>query len=219
MKKLFKQRFELELKKLSEGISKVKGRKKYAKVLEKVGRLKEKHKRISGCYEITVTASADGQIATLVAWTEIPEKMEDKLTGHYFLRTNLIDQGPKELWTLYNTLRGVEDVFRFMKSSLGLRPVYHQKEGRVDGHIWITILAYHLIQNCLYRLGKQGVTYQWATVLNQMSSRVRVTMRAQLQDGKTLYHRSTTKAEGNQGQIYKALGLSSQISKAKKTII
>ena len=59
-------------------------------------------------------------------WTEIPEKMEDKLTGHYFLRTNLIDQGPKELWTLYNTLRGVEDVFRFMKSSLGLRPVYHR---------------------------------------------------------------------------------------------
>jgi transposase len=219
MKELFKQRFEIDFKKLVEGIKKPKGRKKYAKVLERIGRLKEKHKRISGCYEITVTASTDGQRATLVDWAEIPEKMEDKLTGHYFLRTNLIDKGPKELWTLYNTLRGVEDVFRFMKSSLGLRPVYHQKEGRVDGHLWITILAYHLIQNCLYQLGKQGVTHQWAAVLHQMSSRVRITMRAQLQDGKILYHRSTTKAEEHQGQIYKALGLSSQISKAKKTII
>ncbi len=219
MKEFCKKRFETDLKKLVEGINKPKGRKKYGKVLERIGRLKEKHKTISGCYEIVVTASVDGQIATLVEWAEIPEKMEEKLTGHYFLRTNLIDKGPKELWTLYNTLRGVEDVFRFMKSSLGLRPVYHQKEARVDGHLWITILAYHLIQNCLYQLGKQGVTYQWATVLKEMSSRVRVTMRAQLQDGKILYHRSTTKAEEHQSQIYKALGLSSQISKAKKTII
>lgn len=218
MKELFKQRFEIDLKKLAESINKPKGNKKYTKVLERIGRLKEKHKRISGCYEIRAT-SADGQIVTLVEWVEIPEKMADKLTGHYFLRTNLIDKGPKELWTLYNRLRGVEDVFRFMKSSLGLRPVYHQKECRVDGHLWITILAYHLIQNCLYQLGKNGLTCQWATILNQISSRVRITMKAQLQDGKTLYHRSTTKAEEHQGKIYKALGLSSQISKAKKTII
>ena len=48
-----------------------------------------------------------------------------------------------------------EDVFRFMKPSLGLRPVYHQKEHRVDGHLWITIMAYHLIQNCLYQLNNK----------------------------------------------------------------
>ena len=155
MKESFKQRFEIELKKLVEGLRKPKGMKKYVKMVERVGRLKEKHKNISGCYEITVTASEDGKTAILVEWAEIPEKMEEKLTGHYFLRTNLVDSEAKELWTLYNTLRGVEDVFRFMKSSLGLRPVYHQKEGRVDGHLWITILAYHLIQNCLYQLGKK----------------------------------------------------------------
>jgi len=219
MKESFKQRFEIDLKKLAEGLRKPNGMKKYVKMVERVGRLKEKHKHISGCYEITVTASEDGKTAVLVEWAEIPEKMEEKLTGHYFLRTNLVDSEAKELWTLYNTLRGVEDVFRFMKSSLGLRPVYHQKEGRVDGHLWITILAYHLIQNCLYQLSKKSITHQWVTVLSQLSSRVRVTMRAKMQDGKTLYHRSTTKVEAHQSQIYKALGLSSQISKAKKTII
>ncbi len=219
MKESFKQRFEIDLKKLAEGLSKPKGRKKYLKVLDVVGRLKEKHQRISACYEVAVKASEDGQTAILVEWAEIPEKMEGKLTGHYFLRTNLIDSGAKELWTLYNTLRGIEDVFRFMKSSLGLRPVYHQKGCRVDGHLWITILAYHLIQNCLYQLGKKNITHQWTTVLTQLSSRVRVTMKAKMQDGKTLYHRSTTKAEEHQGQIYKVLGLSSQISKAKKTVL
>ena len=103
-----------------------------------------------------------------------------------------------------------------MKSSLGLRPVYHQKEHRVDGHLWITVLAYHLIQNCLYQLAKQGINYNWKTIRAIMGSRIRVTTQAKTKDGKTLYHRSTTKAEGEQVKIYQALGLSPQILKGSK---
>lgn len=219
MKQSFKKRFEDELKNLSESLSKPRGRKKYTKVIERIGRLKEKHKRISGCYEINAVASADGVTATAIEWTIIDEKMKNKLTGSYFLRTNLVTMGAKELWQLYNTLRGVEDAFRFMKSSLGLRPVYHQKEHRVDGHLWITILAYHLIQNCLYQLNKQGISRQWRTIRKIMMSRVRVTMQAKTEEGQTLYHRSSTKAEGEQKEIYRALGISSQILKAHKTIL
>jgi len=219
MKQSFKLRFEEALKKLADGLVKPKGRKKYEKILERLGRLKEKHKRISGCYEINVIISDDKINAAAIEWKVLDDKMNEKLTGSYFLRTNLVEMGPKELWQLYNTLRGVEDAFRFMKSSLGLRPVYHQKEHRVDGHLWITILAYHLIQNCLYQLGKQEINHQWETILKTMRSRVRVTTKAKTEDCKTLYHRSTTKAEGEQIAIYKALGLSPQILKAKKIII
>lgn len=219
MKQSFKKRYEEDLKKLANGLTKPKGRKKYPKVLERIGRLKEKHKRISGCYEVDVKTSEDGTLATAIDWKVIDEKMSEKLTGSYFLRTNLVGMGPKELWRLYNTLRGVEDAFRFMKSSLGLRPVYHQKEYRVDGHLWITVLAYHLIQNCLYQLGKQGINYNWETIRALMGNRIRVTTQAKTQEGKMLYHRSTTKAEGEQVKIYQALGLSSQILKAQKTIL
>jgi transposase len=219
LKQSFKKRFEEDLKKLAKGLAKPKGRKKYPKVLERIGRLKEKHKRISGCYEINIKASEDGTLATAVSWEVIDAKISEKLTGSYFLRTNLTGMGPKELWKLYNTLRGIEDAFRFMKSSLGLRPVYHQKERRVDGHLWITILAYHLIQNCLYQLGKQGINYHWETIRALMGNRIRVTTEAKTHEGKTLYHRSTTKAEGEQVQIYKALELSSQILKAQKIIL
>jgi transposase len=163
MKQSFKKRFEMDLTKLAMGLAKPKGRKKYTKILERIGRLKEKHKRIAGCYEVTVQVADGGINAVSIDWKIIEEKMNEKLTGHYFLRTNLEGMGPKELWGFYNTLRGVEDAFRFMKSSLGLRPVYHQKEHRVDGHLWITILAYHLIQNCLYQLGTQGIRYHWKT--------------------------------------------------------
>ena len=188
-------------------LAKPRGKKNYSKILERIGRLKQKHKQISECYEVTVEASEDKLTALSINWNEIPEKMEVKLTGHYFLRTNL-DMEVKELWSLFSTLRGVEDAFRFMKSSLGLPPVHHQKESRVDGHLFISVLAYHLMQNCMYQLKKQGRCSQWETILTWMSTRVRVTMRANTDDGKTLYQRSTTKVEGNQPQIYKALSLS-----------
>jgi transposase len=145
--------------------------------------------------------------------------MHEKLTGGYLLRTNLKDEGPKELWGLYNTLRGIEDVFKFMKSSLGLRPVFHQKEKRIDGHLWITVLAYHLIQNCLYQLNRQGIKSYWQTINAIMSSRIRVTAQAKTSEGTMLYHRSTTKAELEQQAIYKALGISPQILQAKKTFV
>jgi transposase len=219
MKQSFKKRLEEDLQKLTQALTKPRGRKKYTKVLERLGRLKEKHKRISGCYEINVTPSEDGKDAISIEWKVIEEKMSEKLTGSYFLRTNHTELGPKELWQLYNTLRGVEDAFRFMKSSLGLRPVFHQKEKRVDGHLWITILAYHLIQNCLYQLGKNEISYNWKTIRELTRGRIRVTTQARTTEEKTLYYRSTTKAEGKQINIYSALGLSPQILKAKKIIL
>lgn len=219
MKAKYQERFEEDLKKLNEGLQKPLGRKLYPKIIERIGRLKEKHKAISGCYEVVVHASEDAKTATAVTWTIKEEKMEEKLTGHYFLRTNLKEIDPGKLWHLYGNLRTVEDAFRFMKSSLGMRPVYHQKDRRVDAHLWITILAYHLIQSCMYTLRKQGYMDRWETIRNKLSTRVRVTMQAKTEAGTTLHHRSTTKAEANQIKIYQILGISPQILKAKKTIL
>jgi len=219
IKTAFCKRFEIDLQKLSDGLTKPKCRKQYGKILERIGRLKEKHSRVSSCYEIAVTASNDNQTIIAIQWTLKPEKLKDKLNGHYFLRTNLNETSAEVLWNLYNSIRIVEDAFRFMKSALGLRPVYHQKEKRVDGHLWITILAYHMIRSCLYQLNKKGIFYHWPSIRNRMSNRIRVTMCAKTQEGKTLYHRSTTKSEAIQREIYQSLGLNSQILKAKKTLV
>jgi transposase len=219
MKARYRERFETDLKKLVEGVQKPLGRKLYTKVLERIGRLKEKHKAISGCYEITAHLAPDGLKTALVTWEVKPEKMEDKLRGHYFLRTNLKETDPQKIWHLYGSLRVVEDSFRFMKSALGMRPVYHQKDKRVDAHLWITILAYHLIKSCMHQLQKNGINDRWETIRNTLSTRIRVTMQAMTGDGKVLHHRSTTKAEIHQLKIYQALGISPQILKAKKTIL
>lgn len=219
MKALFQQRCEQDLQKLCEGLKKPKGRKKYEKVLEQVGRLKEKHRRISGCYEITVTPSSDQKTAISVEWKVRSEKLEEKLTGEYFLRTNLTDKNAKELWNIYNTLRKIEGCFRFMKSDLGMCPIYHQKEHRVDGHLWITILAYYLIQEVTYRLHGKGIVDQWQTIRTHMNSRIRVTTQMQTDQKQTVHVRSTTEPESYHKKIYEALNLSSKILSPKKTLV
>ena len=65
--------------------------------------------------------------------------------GHYLLRGNLSGQEPKYLWELYILLVEIEAVFRGFKNDLGIRPIYHQAEARVDAHIFVCFLAY-----CLY---------------------------------------------------------------------
>jgi transposase len=101
----------------------------------------------------------------------------------------------------------------------GMRPVYHQKERRVDGHLWITVLAYYLIHNLLYQLRKDGVHDEWRTVREAMRSRIRVSMQAKTREGKTLHVRSTTSSEAVHKKIYTSLGLSSKILRTKKTTI
>ena len=64
--------------------------------------------------------------------------------GRYLLRTNLTEEDPAKLWELYMRLVQVEDAFRTLKGDLALRPIYHQKEHRIEAHIFVAFLAYAL---------------------------------------------------------------------------
>jgi len=72
------------------------------------------------------------------------EKLEEAqlYDGHYLLRSNLSGKEPKYLWELYMLLVEIEGVFRSFKNDLGIRPIYHQREGRVEAHILVCFLAY-----------------------------------------------------------------------------
>jgi transposase len=64
--------------------------------------------------------------------------------GRYLLRTNLTEEDPVKLWEYYTQLTQVEEAFKNLKGDLALRPVYHQKEHRVEAHIFVAFLAYCL---------------------------------------------------------------------------
>lgn len=219
MKALFQERLEIDLTKLAEGLKKPRGRRSYPKVLERVGRLREKHKTVSGCYDIVVEASEDGTKALSMQWVSRPEKLEERLHSHYFLRTNLKSLSPEALWRLYGNLKRAEDAFRFMKSSLGMRPIYHQNEERVDAHLWITVLAYYLISSCLYMLKQHEITDQWETVRRTLTTRIRGTVQSKMADGRVFYHRATSQVEPHQRNIYAAIGISPQILRSKQSVV
>ena len=71
-------------------------------------------------------------------------QLAEERDGHYLLRSNLIGEDPAVLWTRYVQLTQIEAVFRSLKSELGIRPVYHRLEHRVDAHILVAFLAYCL---------------------------------------------------------------------------
>lgn len=64
--------------------------------------------------------------------------------GRYLLRTNLTEEDPVKLWEYYTQLTQVEEAFKNLKGDLALRPVYHQKEDRIEAHIFVAFLAYCL---------------------------------------------------------------------------
>src|ERR1700682_1575518 len=72
--------------------------------------------------------------------------------GHYLLRSNLTAGDPRVLWTRYVQLTQIESVFRSLKSELGIRPIRHQLEHRVDAHILLAFLAYCLQVTLKHRL-------------------------------------------------------------------
>jgi transposase len=71
-------------------------------------------------------------------------KEVERRDGYYLLRSNLTAEDPAVLWTRYVQLTQIEAVFRSLKSELGIRPIHHQKEDRIDAHIFIAFLAYCL---------------------------------------------------------------------------
>jgi len=76
-------------------------------------------------------------------WIEKAARAEWR-DGHYWLRSNLTAGDPSVLWTRYVQLTQIESVFRSLQSDLGIRPIHHQLEHRVDAHILIAFLAYCL---------------------------------------------------------------------------
>jgi hypothetical protein len=118
----FHQRFETALETLNKGLCKKGCTKDYAKILEKIGRLKEKNTRVSQEYQIDVTPDDDKKKAIAITWKRLEKSSEkEELSGVYCLRTDITDWSENTLWHTYVMLTDVEATFRSMKTERGLR--------------------------------------------------------------------------------------------------
>lgn len=213
------QRYETELEKLAAGLIKEKSTKKYDKVMHKLGRLTEKYRSVNMLYTITVTPDENKVNAIAINWTKKEHVLHKKETGIYCLKSSRKDLSAQELWKTYTMLTELEAAFRSLKTELGFRPVYHQKEERIDGHLFISILAYHLLHTIRYQLKDHGIHYSWDTLRKQLSRQYRITSTLQLKDGRSVNIRKTSLPTAEQMEIYKALGISNLPGKVVKTFI
>ena len=90
--------------------------------------------------------------------------------GHYLLRTNLVAEDPAVLWDRYMQLTQIEAAFKCLKSELGIRPIYHQLEHRVEAHILVAFLAYCLSVTLKHRLQAHAPGLTPRAVLEKFAS-------------------------------------------------
>ncbi len=220
MVKRFCTAFEAGLQKIADGLSKSRTEKRIDKLHERIGRLKQKSRGASQHYQITLTPDESGKKALALSWKK--ESVAGTMATHpgvYCLRTNVLDWEEERLWQTYATLTDIESVFRSLKSELGLRPVFHHKEERVDGHLFITVLAYQCVQLIRTKLKESGINDSWATLRKTLQVQRRTTTSMRRSDGRTLHVRKTSKAEPALMRIYQALGITASPGGIKKLVV
>jgi transposase len=187
---------------------------------ERIGRLKAKSRGAGQHYEITLTPDESGKKAKEITWSKnIKEGTMAANPGVYCLRTNEISWDEERLWRTYSMLTDLESVFRGLKSELGLRPVFHSKADRADGHLFITVLAYQFVQFLRVGLKAAGINDSWSSLRAVLEVQRRVTTSFQTQDGRTLNLRKSAVAEPDLMRIYKAIGINPAPGGTKKMVV
>jgi transposase len=115
--------------------------------------------------------------------------------GQYLLRSNLSGEDPAELWRNYMNLVRIEESFRALKGDLGLRPIFHQLDGRIEAHVFISFLAYCL-HVTLEKYNKKAATgLSSRSVLERMSEIQMLDVTIPATDGRELRMKRYTKPE------------------------
>jgi transposase len=184
------------------------------KVYEALGRLKERYPRVARYWKIDYQPDMPE-----ITWQENGEKRlrAVALDGTYLLKTDRKDLTAEEAWRLYILLTRVEDAFRDMKSPLSERPIFHHLQHRVETHIFLCVLAYHLLVAVEKTFLDQSIHTSWATLRQQLSTHQVVTAVLPTTDGHLLKIRKATTPEPHHRDIYRVLDIPDEVVTPVKT--
>lgn len=173
---------------------------------ERVGRLKQKYSSMAKYYDITIIEDETTKKVTDLKWTKKTVRKERTLlSGCYVIETTHKDYDALEIWKLYMTLTNVEGAFRSLKTDLGMRPVYHHNQKRTEGHLFISVLAYHLLINIERRLREKNDHRKWSTIKTELSTHRRSTIVFTDLNNEINHLRVSGIPESNHKEIYKLL--------------
>lgn len=127
--------------------------------------------------------------------------------GRYLLRTNLTGSDPAELWRYYIQLTQVEEAFKNLKGDLAIRPIYHQKEARIEAHIFIAFLAYCLHVTLARHLQAHASGLTPRSVLEKFAAVQMIDVEIPTTDGRTITLTRHTEPEPELKLLLERLGL------------
>ncbi len=183
---------------------------KAAEINQAIGRLQERYPRVARYFRI----AHDPQTATLVCEFDAAEQAKaERLDGCYLIKTDRKDLSGDELWRIYVLLTRAETAFRDMKSPLAERPIFHHIERRTEAHIFLCVLAYHLLIAIAKTLLDQAIHTSWATVRDTLKTHQVCTIVLPTTDGSCLRIRKAATAEPAVQDVYRSLVISPHVIK------
>ena len=189
------------------------------KVGRRIGRILQRYPSMAPFYKIETELDELGKRISRVTVIRKPSaKKVASVRGCYVIETSRKNLDAKEIWDLYTTLHRVEKGFRCLKSDLGFRPIHHQLATRTEAHLFISVLAYHVLAAIEFSLAKAGDNRSWETIRLIMKTLSRGTI-ILAERGDTAHHiRVTTIPEFPQKEILKSLGITMPFKKIHQRI-
>jgi transposase len=166
----FSARIAAALERLSARIARSRKRLDPARVNRQIGRILQQNQRAAARFAIAVVPDgcpAGGRLrvevnASFDDWAAVSE-------GAYLLRSNIRDWSDRQLWKAYIQLTQAEAAFRIQKDQLNIRPIWHQREDRVQAHILVCFLAFVLWKTLEMWQSRAGLGNSPRTILEELA--------------------------------------------------
>jgi transposase len=185
-----------------------------AKVQVRIGRILGKYPSVSKYYDIaTVEGGNSKKITGLNITRKETREIRNVLTGCYVIETTHKDMDGLKILESYLMLTRVEDAFKSLKTDLGMRPVFHHKADRTKAHLFISVLAYHLLNTIELKLSEKGCSSKWSTVRKDLSTHMRTTVIMTDKDGGIHHIRVSSAPEEIHRKIYDLLEVKDPLKK------
>lgn len=184
-----------------------------AVINEAIGRIKERYPRVARYYKLKYNKQGNELI-----YKQDKDRMQkaEILDGSYLLKTDREDLSADEIWQIYMTLTRAEAAFRAMKSPLSERPIFHQITRRFETHIFLCVLAYHLLTAIENTMLDKDIHTSWWTMRQTLRTHQVCTIILPATNGKVLTIRKASKPEPEHMELYKLLGIPSDIISPRK---
>jgi transposase len=213
--RLKEQRLLVDLEKVRRAIDKNNLR-DCAKANQRIGRLLQRYPSIAPRYRITLAVDAAGTKLTGITWERTAQvQTRETLQGCYVISTTHLDLDAERVWNLYMSLARVEAAFKALKSDLGLRPVRHHSDDRTRAHLFVSVLAYHLLASIERTLRMNGDRRCWATILSELSTHQRSTVGLRDEKDETHEVRLSGTPEPVHQEIYRLLAVKNPLARRR----